>query len=91
LQNRAAPARNQLSTNGAFLGRLLGETAGLGATSIPVTMHARAGEASCGQGQACGGGGNCLLSLHAWGEVIVISILLAATLHVLLERHRRNK
>jgi hypothetical protein len=32
-----------------------------------------------------------LLSLHAWGEVIVISILLAATLHVLLERHRRDK
>jgi hypothetical protein len=31
-----------------------------------------------------------LLSLYGWLKVLVISLVLAATLHVLLERHRRQ-
>jgi hypothetical protein len=31
-----------------------------------------------------------LLSLYDWAKVVVITVLLASTLHVLLERHRRS-
>jgi hypothetical protein len=60
------------------------------ARGIRLRSHVCAGGFGSAPGRCVGGGGNELLSLYDWAKVLVITILLASTLHILLERHRRS-
>jgi hypothetical protein len=55
-----------------------------------VRLHSRVAERRYVEIPSLGDGGIRLLTLHFWGEVIAISLLLTAVLHVMLERRRRK-